>query len=30
VAVAIGGDRNAAILCMIAANNLRGIATSPI
>jgi hypothetical protein len=25
-----GGDRKAAILCMIAANNFRGIATSAI
>jgi hypothetical protein len=30
VAVAIGGDRKAAILCVIAANNCRGIATSAI
>ena len=30
VAVAIGGDRKAAILCMISANNCRGIATSAI
>jgi len=30
VAVAIGGDRKAAILCMISANNARGIATSAI
>jgi hypothetical protein len=30
VAVAIGGDRSAAILCMISANNCRGIATSAI
>jgi hypothetical protein len=30
VAVAIGGDRKAAILCMITANSCRGIATSAI
>ena len=30
VAVAVGGARKAAILCMIAANNCRGIATSAI
>jgi len=29
VAVAIGGDRKAAILCMIAANSCRGIAPFP-